>query len=322
MLMRNCPQCGNEICYKRKDNYEAAVRDDNWCKECSAAPISRNCPECGNIITHKNRQNWIKAIRKQQPCPKCAAGLRDQSGEKNPFFGKEHTEETKEKIRNQDRSYTQTDAFRQHRRETSKYGKDNPMYGRSVYEIWVEKHGVQRADVLMSLAKKKWSFASSGEKNPMFGKPIPYGSGYGWKGWYKNWFFRSLRELAYMVNIIEAGELSWRSAETKDLRVPYVGFDGQNRTYRADFLVEEKYLIEVKPEKLRHSHTVRLKEKAAIAFCEENGLEYQIVDPPKLTDEKVAELYELKMIQFLGKYEEMFKEEYRDKRVLRNDCQR
>ena len=38
--------------------------------------------------------------------------------------------------------------------------------------------------------RNKISLASSGENNHMFGKPSPQGSGNGWSGWYKSWFFK------------------------------------------------------------------------------------------------------------------------------------
>ncbi|MBR4316812.1 MAG: hypothetical protein IKP65_07630 [Alphaproteobacteria bacterium] len=41
--------------------------------------------------------------------------------------------------------------------------------------------------------KKKYSEKSKGKNNPMYGKPAPKGSGNGVSGWYKGWFFRSLR---------------------------------------------------------------------------------------------------------------------------------
>lgn len=54
-----------------------------------------------------------------------------------------------------------------------------------------------------------------------------------------------------MVNVIEKQKLQWRSGETKDLGISYIGWEGKPRTYFADFLVEEKCLVEIKPEKLK-----------------------------------------------------------------------
>ena len=46
------------------------------------------------------------------------------------------------------------------------------------------------------------SASMSGEQNPMFGKQTPTGAGNGWSGWYKDWYFRSLGELSYVVNVL------------------------------------------------------------------------------------------------------------------------
>lgn len=312
MLKRNCPQCGDEIVYKRKDNYESAIRDNNWCKKCSAMPTTRSCPQCGDVLTYVNRYNCLKAERKNQVCVKCEAEKRKVRylGENNPFFGKTHTLETKKIISLQDRSFAHTEAFRQRRRETSKYGSENPMYGKSIYELSVRKYGKHEADRRFAETKKKWSHNASGENNPMFGKPSPQGSGNGWKGWYKNWFFRSLRELSYMINVIEKDKHEWQTAETKKLSIPYIDPNGVSRTYRADFLLDKKTLVEVKPTKLKSSRTVRAKEAAAKRFCEEQGWEYRLVDPPKLTDAEIKHLHQTGQIKFMDRYEILYQGRY------------
>lgn len=256
------------------------------------------------------RGNCIKAIKKNQLCKKCICLTRDFNGKNNPFFGKHHTKESLTKMKLKDMSSTQTDEYRKKRRKTAKYGKDNPMYGTSVYEIWFKKYGKNKADELMLQAKKKWSIASSGEKNPMFGKPSPQGSGYGWKGWYRKWFFRSLKELSYMINVIKKEKHNWQTAETKGLTIHYVDPNGNKRTYHADFLINNKFLVEIKPSKLKSSRIVRAKEKAAKKFCKAKGWEYLIVDPPMLSNEEILNLYNNNGIVFTQKYDKMFRERY------------
>lgn len=308
MKIRNCPKCSVEIKYKREDNYQAAIRDNNWCKICSAAPTVRSCPLCGNTITYINRQNSIKAERKNQACLKCEAERRKTAyaGAGNPFYGKKHTTETKEAISRQDRSFAHTEGFRQRRRETSKYGSENPMYGKSMYELSVIKYGREEADKRLIETKKKWSANASGENNPMFGKPTPQGSGNGWKGWYDGWFFRSLLELSYMINVIKKEKHDWQTAEVKSLSISYIDPNGTTRTYRADFLVDNKILVEVKPTKLKSSRIVMAKEAAATAFCEARGWTYCLVDPPKLTDAEIKQLHDTGQIKFMDKYESFY----------------
>ncbi len=147
-----------------------------------------------------------------------------------------------------------------------------------------------------------------GCKNPMFGKPSPGGSGHGWKGWYKDWFFRSLRELSYVINVIELNKWSWQSAEQKELAIPYLNFEGQNRNYFADFLVNKNCLIEVKPIKLHQSPQVTLKTEAANKFCKAKGWIFEVVDPVILPYEILAELHNSKKIKFMDKYVQRFRE--------------
>lgn len=116
-----------------------------------------------------------------------------------------------------------------------------------------------------------------------------------------------MRELSYVVNVIEKNNWHWVSAETKDLLIKYVNFNGSNRTYRADFFVNNKTLIECKPIKLHSSPVVMLKKKAAEEFCKNNGYEYLIVDEPILDKQCLISLYKNKQIKLLSTYEERFK---------------
>ena len=72
------------------------------------------------------------------------------TGEGNPMYGKHHSEETKEKLRQIDKSYTQTQEYRDNMSKI-KSGEGNGMYG---------KHHTEEAKQKMSDAKKRkktWS---------------------------------------------------------------------------------------------------------------------------------------------------------------------
>jgi group I intron endonuclease len=49
-------------------------------------------------------------------------------------------------------------------------GKNNPMYGKSVYQLWIEKYGIKEANRLKELKRQKLSKSQKGEKNGFFGK--------------------------------------------------------------------------------------------------------------------------------------------------------
>ena len=281
----------------------------------------RECPICKKEIFHKSKYNRNAALKKETPCRSCSSIAKNKkygnnkhfveryatkgnnTGENNAFYGKEHSKEAKNQISLTDKSYTQTKEFKD---KSIRVGKDNGMYGKTFYNIWVEKHGKEEADKKLLEFKKKQSINNSGKNNSMYGKSSPQGSGNGWSGWYKGWFFRSLKELSYMINVIEKNSSKWRTAETKDLRIPYIDYKGDDRTYTADFLVDEKELIEVKPDKLKSSITVRAKAKAARKFCKKQGLIYKIVDAIKLTRKEVKELHDKQLIKFTKRYEKLY----------------
>ncbi|HUS51721.1 MAG TPA: NUMOD3 domain-containing DNA-binding protein, partial [Candidatus Paceibacterota bacterium] len=198
---RKCPLCKKELRYTNKKNRNTANKKCLLCSSCS----------------HKKAHKRPEVILKMK---KVGAMLKVKySGEGNPFYGKKHSKETKNKLKKVDKSYTQTDEFK---KKCVKKGINNGMYGKSVYNIWVEKYGKEIADNNQRVLNRKRSINASGKKNSMYVKPTPQGSGNGWSGWYKGWFFRSLRELSYMIKEIETKNKKWRTAETKDLKIKYV----------------------------------------------------------------------------------------------------
>jgi hypothetical protein len=319
-LKRNCPDCKKEILYSKKSDLKIANKNKSLCKKCSQkkrfSKSITNFPEkwvlkcsiCSKNRTFKSYNSFKNAeYRESQLCNTCNGIINVKNneevrkkisnslkgkfaGEKNPFYGKKHSDETKDKIRN----------------NTNTKGKNNGMYGIRVYDIWVEKFGKIIADEKNEEFKKTQSKNSSGENNPMYGKPSPQGSGNGWSGWYKNWFFRSLRELSYMINEIEYNDSSWESGEQKKYKIPYIDWDGKNRNYFPDFIVDNKYMIECKPLNLQTSASVLCKKQAAEIFCKDIGLKYVLLEPALITTDEIKKLYKLGNIKFLPKYEKKF----------------
>lgn len=52
-------------------------------------------------------------------------------------------------------------------------GEGNPMFGRTPYDIWIEKYGKEEADIRLNNMNEKKSEKMLGERNPMFGR-TPY----------------------------------------------------------------------------------------------------------------------------------------------------
>lgn len=268
-------------------------------------PNQRNCPECNIVLTYSNKYERNRAEKKNKICISC-----NTSGNRNPFFGKSHKSETKDKMSN---FRLGKDFYGEDNKEKlrKKMIENNPMAGKSIYSVWIEKYGKEEADKKMILYKEKQSRNNSGEKNNMYGKPSPKGSGNGWSGWYKNWFFRSLIELSYMIKEIEAKKLNWENGELKKHKISYIDLDGKKRNYFPDFIIDSKYIIECKPLRLQKSKTVVLKKEAAEKYCKKNNMQFIMVEPEILKEAEIIKLYKQKKIKFLPKYEDKFLKKYK-----------
>jgi hypothetical protein len=252
---------------------------------------------------HTTKQHCVRAEKIRQCCRACADLKKKGQGAgiANPFYGHKHTDETRAKFKKRDLSYRQEDWYRELMSKATA-GDKNPMAGRSVYEVWVEKYGKEEADKRKAAWLVKQKANSTGERNPMYGKPSPQGSGVGWKGWYRGLFFRSLKELSYMVDLDEQ-KVVWVSGES--LSIPYIDPLGTKRTYRPDFLVGLR-MVEIKPTKLKASRVVRLKQAAAETYCVEHGLLYEMVDPKLLAEVQIKALREAGLVKFTERYEAKF----------------
>lgn len=291
------------------------------CKK-AQPPFTRECPVCKKILEYTNVKNRNQAEKKKQICMSCRQKeicsrpeLRKRRseffknkyiGSGNPFYGKHHSNETKQKISKTKKGCKQSDEFKKKISNVTS-GEKNPMYGRSVFSVWVEKYGEEEATKRQLEYIGKLSKRFSGKNNPMYGKPSPHGSGGGWSGWYKEWYFRSLRELSYMINVIEKKGYKWSNGEK--ISIKYTDYNNKQRTYRPDFLLNDRILIEIKPKELMETLSNKLKKEAAFKYCEENNLEYRMIDVKILDTSKIIELFKNGIIKFTKKYDERIRNE-------------
>lgn len=257
MYTRNCPTCEKELSYKWKQPFTKAITNNLSCVKCTRKEVS-NRPEM------KLRNSEAQKIA--------------QKGEKNGFYNKKHSQETKDKIAA--------------KLSDINTGIGNPMYGKSVSAILKAKGDEFYLSWTNSMSK-----AMKGNKNPMYGKPVPAQSGRGVKGWYNGKFFRSLIELSYML-MLDRFNIEYISAERSSLKMKYIS-DNSDRTYVADFLVANKYLVECKPKSLWNTSIVKLKKKIAEDFCTQKGLKYKLVSPIRIDKIKLDELIESKIVTLL-----------------------
>lgn len=173
------------------------------------------------------------------------------------------------------------------------------MWGKLI-DQFVHKHGPEKGRELYEAYVENMRAKSTGENNAMYGKPSPAGSGNGWKGWYRDHYFRSFRELTFLIQA-ERDSVAWTPGEK--VSIPYV-FEGSERTYRPDFLIGTR-MIELKPERLIKSPAVQAKAEAARAYCAANGLTYEIFDPG-IDSDLIQHAYEAGLVRFVGDYEQRF----------------
>jgi len=290
--------------------------------------LTRICSNCGKIQKFKTIKIATQR-KKQKICQSCARKQKfedpvfynkvlennrklgkSQCGQNNPIHNHPHSKELLEQInkkRSENKEYQQylkSDEFKATMSSVTK-GNHNGMYGRKIFDIWVEKYGIAIANQKQKELNFKRSQRMIGSKNNMFGKPSPQKTGNGTSGHYKNIYFRSLRELYYIITYLEPNNLPIISAEKKELEIPYINYDGTERTYRADFLVGNT-LIEIKPLKLKDTPLIKIKQEAAELFCRSKNMIYKI-EYIEISDySKIFELYKQGYITIDEKKRESF----------------
>lgn len=138
-------------------------------------------------------------------------------------------------------------------------------------------------------------FSPSGRK---FGtsKPIICYGGKGYTGYYKGIFFRSLKELTYMLYLDE-NNIKWLSGEEIELKIQYTDETGKVRFYWPDFLVENTKIVEIKPKYFQGTIRVQKKTEAAINYCLKNNMQYEITDF-EMDKDKILKAIESNLVEF------------------------
>lgn len=276
--------------------------------------VERICERCGvDFSCNVKSKCYVKLYAKHKFCRSCIKKNRweslseeeknkikatlDKNGKSRPFQGKKHTEESKQKLSKSNTGKVRSEEYKKH---ISHYMTiNNPRKGgKNNYEVWIEKYGKEEADKRKVIFVEKQRILNSGSNNKMYGKPSPNGSGNGWKGWYKDIFFRSLLELAYLHYLFE-NNIEFKNGEL--IRIPYVSYDASDHTYSPDYIID-KVLVEIKPQRLiDNGQLVRIKKEAAEKWCLENGYEYKLICVEKLPLDLVIKLESDKSIVFTDK---------------------
>jgi hypothetical protein len=245
----------------------------------------RICPICKNIINHKNNKRINK--KEGRPCTKCSGKIKIEAFNnkikegkiKHPMLGKKHKDVTIEKIKKTLSNRELPESWYKKQKQNCLRGKKHPFKNKKLFDVWVNKYGYE-------LARKKWDEwilkmsdgRRKGKNSYRFGKTPSKGAGNGISGWYKGVFFRSLYELSYYIYVIERFNLKFESGELNKYKITYNDLDNNIKTYKPDFVINNKYIVEIKPKNLINIETNKLKFYNAKKWCDENNYIFKITN--------------------------------------------
>lgn len=254
---------------------------------CIMKEYKRLCPGCSTELTYRNPPDFYTARKKNTLCRRCSSTKSRSteeyklsvSGSGNPFYGKQHTQETIEKLKNRKLTYTE-EQKQQAREQLAKVANT-----KHPFKIWKETLSPEECLIKEKEYREKLSKAFSGKNNPMYGKTPSIGSGVGWSGWFKSTYFRSFRELTFMLTYDK-----WTSGEVKKYRANYI-WEGKDRTCYPDFIWNNT-IIEIKPLRLQNTPLNIAKKEAMQNLANELEMEYLCLDlefPDKSVVKKLIE---------------------------------
>jgi hypothetical protein len=291
-----CEECGNTT-VRKESSQKACIEKygKNLCPECilNISSMKRilyyndpkdlkhfKCEHCGHNYIRPDEIENIKFDRyKKHLCLKCFMNVSRQD------FWDNRCDKA---------------AFK----ETMKKATYFHEYNQSVRGMSLEDRvGEEKAASIKAKAKQFFI-----DHNPQRGKPAPKGGGGGWSGHYDGWYFRSLKELSYKINVIEAKGLKYENAEKAKYAIPY----GENRTHFADFVIGDT-IVEIKPVRSACFKTNVEKREAGEKWAAAHNMKYVMVTDdqyPQLTTEQIADLIVSGKLVFIERYRLKFEEKY------------
>ena len=272
------------------------------------------CDECGKeYLIHKQ---YIKRGRNKYNkdlCRSCKTSWLFAHGERTSKIG-EYNKRQKGKTLEERLGKIVADKIKKNLSECNG-GENNPNFGgkysnwshthkKRIGKTWEDLYGTDRAAAMKEIASKN----SSGSNNPMYGKPSPVGSGNGWSGWYKSFYFRSLLELSYLKYLID-NNIKFEIAEIKKYAIQYFNtIKNKEANYFPDFyLIDTQEIIEIKPKKLLGTQQNKDKYKAAKKKLKKKFIILTEENITKLSDDEIKELYDNGSLKFIKRYEEKYK---------------
>jgi hypothetical protein len=268
-----------------------------------------NNPMYGRKHTDEARKKQSQAVRKKYPPKPEGFGI----GEKNGMFGKSVYERwvelygeniAKEKLKIQGEKISKANTGNKNRKDPIYKNGVHPRIGKNNYQCWLEKYGKEEADRRQESYVKKQSENSKGSNNAMYGKSPAHSAGLGYAGKYKGWYFRSILELSYMIKVIEKYNIDWERGELHKFRCFYKKENGLEATYAPDFVINGKYVIEIKP-KFAVKYNEYKFEKAR-NFFKEKDMKFKVTRCSLINSKVLIEMYNKGVVVFNKPSEERF----------------
>lgn len=261
-----CDECNAEILRNLATITSSRLKHDgkDLCKRCVTINYNKTRPveirkKAGQGFANKHKGKKLHEIVGEEKASEIRATFtRQRSGEGNVNYGGVFT-----------RGFA-----------------DRPLSGK-----WEDRYGDEKATQM----KAEKSVRNRGEGNPMYGKPAPLKSGNGISGHYKDFYFRSLLELSYIL-MLEERDMRFESGESQKHKIEY-SFDGRAKSYFPDFyLPATNEYIEIKPKSMLNAPLV----VAKIAAANFKGIKLTIVtesDIIKLSKQQLQGMVENGLVQ-------------------------
>lgn len=236
--------------------------------------LTRNCPKCNTPFTYKTKQGYRAAIQFNKRCKRCTNTGRiysdevnkrkGRSGSKNAFFGKTHSKETIDKIKESIKNSTHYESCHSieyiEKQRINSSGKNNPFYGKTHTKETREK-----------MSRIKTEQIASGEFNITK-------NARGNKGWYTSTKtnarerYDSELELCRMKDLdSDINVVTW--TKYHGIRIPYL-FNDIVKNYVPDFLITYKNGIQTLEETKGYDPKTKYKKLALKKYCDEHNLIY------------------------------------------------
>lgn len=227
----------------------------------SKIKILFKCSECNNEGSSRASHFLNRKFFRMKPiCAKCISkkiSNLDEVKIKNSKTQKiaQNKKETKEKNRSsQLKRFKDPNVLKNHS-EALKKAWENPEYRKKMKKI----------------AKEKWNNIEYAKK------VIEHSKNGGLKGYYKNIYYDSGYELAYLLKLENENNLD--KIERAYFKIEYINKKGEKSRYFPDFIYNKVYVIEVKGyAPWSDLDNICLKNKAASEWAKQNKMKFRVVE--------------------------------------------